>query len=75
METLRLIVKYVGGSALWCAGFLWIIGGTKEGAIFFAIIGALIGIAGLLFRGAVQVWGVVGDEIDRKLHRFFKQDR
>ena len=68
---MKRFIKYVGGSAAWFAIVVFFIGGSKAGIIMAACLGAAIGIAGLVFRALVLGWEVVGDELDRKVNRWW----
>lgn len=68
---MKRFIKYVGGSAAWFAVVVLMLGGSNAGIIMAASFGAAIGIVGLLFRAFVLGWEVVGDELDRKVNRWW----
>ena len=68
---MRRFIKYVGGSAAWFAVVVFFLGGSEAGIIIAASLGAAFGVTGLLFRALVMGWEVVGDELDRKVDRWW----
>jgi|TARA_R110000868_G_scaffold224448_2_gene476421 hypothetical protein len=68
---MKRFIKYVGGPAAWCAVVVFMLGGSNAGIIMAACLGAAIGITGLVFRAFVLGWEVVGDELDRKVNRWW----